>query len=242
MIKVVKFVKDALLFIPITLVVQPLSKLLLLILYFNKLIIWKNANKGTILFNDFYKPIRNYNKRIQLYEFLINHFNLREEQFNYLEFGVASGLSFQWWMANNSHVDSKFFGFDTFEGLPENWGVFYKKGDMSSGLPIINDQRGEFIKGLFQQSLIPFIDTHRSWLKDTKRKIIHLDADLYTATSFVLSQLYFSLNKNDIILFDEFSVPLHEFKAFHEFMHVYNIKLQPIAAVNNYYQIAFIVL
>jgi hypothetical protein len=72
-------------------------------------------------------------------------------------------------------------------------------------------------------------------------KIIHLDADLYTATLFVLMQLFPYLKTGDLIFFDEFSVPTHEFKAFDEFTQACYIKLKPIGAVNNFYQTAFIV-
>jgi hypothetical protein len=76
-------------------------------------------------------------------------------------------------------------------------------------------------------------------LKSTTQKVIHIDADLYSATIFSLSQLYPFLQKGDIILFDEFSVALHEFKAYWEFTGNYYIKLKPIVAVNNFYQVAF---
>jgi hypothetical protein len=72
-------------------------------------------------------------------------------------------------------------------------------------------------------------------------KIIHLDADLYTATLFVLTQLYPYLQKGDLIFFDEFSVATHEFKAFEEFAKAFYVKLKPVAAVNNFYQTAFVV-
>jgi signal peptidase I len=54
-------------------------------------------------------------------------------------------------------------------------------------------------------------------------------------------QLYPYLQKGDLIFFDEFSVPTHEFKAFDEFTQTCYIKLKPIAAVNNFYQTAFVV-
>jgi ASC-1-like (ASCH) protein len=68
-----------------------------------------------------------------------------------------------------------------------------------------------------------------------------MDADLYSATIFTLSQLYPYIKKGDIILFDEFNVPLHEFKAYKEFIEAFYIKLKPVAAVNNFYQTAFVV-
>ncbi len=53
--------------------------------------------------------------------------------------------------------------------------------------------------------------------------------------------IFLLLKKDDIITFDEFSVPMHEFKAFHEFTSNFYIKLKPVAAVNNFYQTAFVV-
>jgi hypothetical protein len=71
--------------------------------------------------------------------------------------------------------------------------------------------------------------------------VIHCDADLYTATIFVLSQMYPFLKKGDIILFDEFNVPMHEYKAFKEFTENFYITLNPIGQVNSFYQTAFVV-
>ncbi|MGL4347529.1 MAG: hypothetical protein ACRCR9_05570 [Chitinophagaceae bacterium] len=48
-----------------------------------------------------------------------------------MEFGVANGSSLQYWINKNYCQESFFYGFDTFEGLPEKWGHF-KKGDMNS--------------------------------------------------------------------------------------------------------------
>ena len=66
-----------------------------------------------------------------------------------------------------------------------------------------------------------------------------IDADLYSATLFVLTTFAPYLKKGDIIFFDEFSVPTHEFKVFHDFVQSYYINLELIAAANNYYFIAF---
>jgi adenosine deaminase len=82
---------------------------------------------------------------------------------------------------------------------------------------------------------------HQSLLSSSTRKVIHLDADLYSATIFTLAQLYPYLKTGDIILFDEFNVPLHEFKAYTEFIESYYITLTPLTAVNNFYQTSFVV-
>jgi len=65
-----------------------------------------------------------------------------------------------------------------------------------------------------------------------------MDADLYTSTLFVLTSLSHILEKGDILIFDEFNVPMHEFKAFSEWTASYYIKYEVIGAVNNFYQVA----
>ena len=72
-----------------------------------------------------------------------------------------------------------------------------------------------------------------------KRKLIHMDADLFSATLFALSQLYPYLQKGDIIMFDEFNVYGHEFKAFRLFTECFYVKLKLISARNNFYHAAF---
>ncbi len=87
-------------------------------------------NRRKDILNDFYVARRNYNKRLQLFDYICSKFNLTGQPIDYLEFGVAGGHSFKWWMEKCSHTESRFYGFDTFEGLPESWGAF-KKGDMN---------------------------------------------------------------------------------------------------------------
>lgn len=158
---------------------------------------------------------------------------------NYLEFGVASGKSFDWFMSQNSHAESRFFGFDTFDGLPEDWGPF-KKGAFSNNneMPLIKDFRGKYLKGLFQQTIPSFFPE----LDAGRRNVLMMDADLWSATLYVLTSFAPFLKKGDIIFFDEFVVPTHEFKAFLDFTQSYYINLELIAAANNYYFVAFKVL
>jgi hypothetical protein len=66
-----------------------------------------------------------------------------------------------------------------------------------------------------------------------------MDADIYNSTLFALTMMGPYLKKDDILLFDEFNVPMHEFKAFSEFISSFYIKVKLIGAVNNYYQTAF---
>jgi O-methyltransferase len=192
------------------------------LLYLSRFSAWAAKNRK-IAYNDF--PSRwDYQKRYPFYQWVLEKEALLSEPVNYLEFGVADGFSFRWFLEKLNHPHSSFCGFDTFTGLPEDFGV-YKKGTFNSGKnqPEINDSRGNFYQGL----------------DNSRRNIIMMDADLYSATLFVLTSLAPFLKKGDIIFFDEFAVPTHEYKAFSDFVQSYYLDLELIAAANNYYFTAF---
>ncbi len=74
----------------------------------------------------------------------------------YLEFGVASGTSLSHWVRNDNHPESLFVGYDTFEGLPEDWGRIPKGAyTMNGKMPAISDPRVKFNKGLFEDTTAP---------------------------------------------------------------------------------------
>lgn len=195
----------------------------------------KQDRKGT--YNDFYTAKRDYARRYKLYQHVLESQNLINSPIDYLEFGVCQGHSFRWWVEANKNPESRFVGFDTFEGLPEAWGVAFKKGDMNAVIPDIRDNRVDFKKGLFQETFIPFTKSHD--LNSNKIKVIHLDADLFSSTLYILTSIAPYLKKGDILLFDEFNVPNHEFLAFQCFTQSFYIKTKLIGAVNNYLQVAF---
>jgi O-methyltransferase len=196
---------------------------------------WIKDNRRKGIMDDFYRPVRKYNDREKLHEYIATTEQLQNEPIDYLEFGVCGGTSFFWWLAKNNNAESRFFGFDTFEGLPEAWGPF-QKGSMSAGIPEIEDKRASFHKGLFQDTLFPFLDAYN--LNNGRRKVIHMDADLFSSTLFTLTSLARYIKPGDIILFDEFNVPNHEFAAFNYFVNSFYIKYELLGAVNNYYQVA----
>ncbi len=101
--------------------------------------------------------------------------------------------------------------------------------------PEIEDNRVKFYQGLFQQTLNGFLKSY----VPNERRIIHLDADLYSATIYVLTTITPILRKGDILFFDEFNVPLHEFKAFTEWTTSFYIDYEVIGSVNNFHQVAF---
>ncbi len=230
---IIRFLKSTFIRLKLHVLYSPFTGVWMQMAWMTKLSKWADENKK-IPFNDF--PSKwNYDKRYDLYKYIIEK-EVLDLSINYLEFGVADGHSFNWWMTANTHPSSRFYGFDTFTGLPENFGP-YKKGTFNTGnnIPVIKDDRGKFYQGLFQQTLPDFLKT----FDNCKKTVVMLDADLYTATLFVLTSLAPFLKKDDIIFFDEFVVPTHEFKAYKDFISSHYFNLELIGAANNYYFVAF---
>ena len=131
---------------------------------------------------------------------------IKNSPINYLEFGVFQGYSINKWRIYNKNSESRFYGFDSFEGLPDDWkysyGLEMKKGkfDVKGSIPKIDDSRVSFIKGYFQETLPRFLETFNS----NNRLIIHCDADLYSSTLFVLASMNKIIIPGTIIIFDEF--------------------------------------
>jgi hypothetical protein len=210
--------------------IEPFTGLMHQAIYMSKLSRWRSRARING-YNDWYQGKWDYSKRYNLYEAVSRAEKLDSSAIDYFEFGVCGGHSFKWWLEHNKNADSKFYGFDTFEGLPEAFGPF-GKGSMAAALESLNitDPRAGFYKGLFQDTLVPFLDQYRAG----RRKLIHLDADLFSATLFSLSQLYRFLREGDILLFDEFAVPVHEFRAFKIFTESFYLNYEVIGAANNY--------
>jgi hypothetical protein len=140
----------------------------------------------------------------------------------WLEFGVASGNTVNY---ISKFTDDTVYGFDSFEGLPEKWRDGFDKGMFSrrGNLPIVNNNV-KLIKGWFSDTLIPFIKTHNK-----KVTFIHLDADLYSSTKYILDVLKNYIDDGCIIVFDElvnypgFDGETGELKAFYEFITENNV-------------------
>lgn len=195
------------------------------------------SRRKKLLINDYFTWKRDHNRRYDMYRAVSDAYGLHQAAVDYLEFGVAGANSIKWWLGENKNTDSRFHGFDTFEGLPEDWDASFKKGAMSFNMPQLDDQRARFYKGLFQDTLGPFLQSNA--LVAGRKKIIHLDADLFSSTLFALSMLSEHLKPGDIVFFDEFNVPNHEYYALRIFEKTFYREFKLIGAVNNYYQTAF---
>jgi len=135
---------------------------------------------------------------------------------DYLEFGVFQGESFAYWLDMEVHPDSRFYGFDTFTGLPTDWSAHFRRGhfDVEGTTPSVKDDRGQFIKGLFQETLPPFLT---AFAPAGRQLVIHNDSDLYSSTLYVLASMNHLLVPGTIIIFDEFASPMHEWRAWNDY-------------------------
>jgi hypothetical protein len=149
-----------------------------------------------------------------------------------LEFGVYEGRTLR---QLRREMDESYlmFGFDSFEGLPEDWsGTSCKKEDLST------------------HGVIPQIDGAKifpGWFKDTipeyrKEKapiaLLHCDADLYSSTIDILYGLNDCILSGTVVVFDEWyynhrdieANRQHEQKAFYEWVEEFDreYELQPL--------------
>ena len=161
-----------------------------------------------------------------LYENLFSHF--RDEKINLLEFGTHEGKSIKKFLSLNSNKYSKFYGFDSFLGLPEFWRKGFDQGafNVNGRTPIINDNRVTFIKGYFQNTLPKFILEN----KFEENLFVHYDADLFSSTLYCLLKLD-TLKIPYIAIFDEFHPD--EVNALKKYIDMTSAKIEMISKVKN---------
>ena len=144
----------------------------------------------------------------------------------YLEFGVAAGNSMRAMAARFTHHESRFFGFDSFDGLPEGWtplstvnmpvGAFSIKGRA----PDLDDCRATLVKGWFQNTVPAFLSGGH--VGGPRPHLVHFDADLYSSTLFLLSSLWHHIPEYYFIM-DEFMYD--EIVALRDFTLAYPVEL-----------------
>jgi hypothetical protein len=95
----------------------------------------------------------------------------------------------------------KIYGFDSFEGLREDWNgrIDHPKTTftLNKKLPKLNNNVTPIV-GWVQDTLNPFLKEHNPSIVFT-----HMDMDTYESTKFALEQIKPYLSKKSIILFDE---------------------------------------
>ena len=141
-----------------------------------------------------------YSNKYKVRDFLIKYIN---EQGNIdqnicLEFGVRNGLSINYFSKN---IKSQFYGFDTFQGIPEDWvGTSGHKGSYSANgvIPKVN-KNVSIIQGLIEDTLVDFLINNKK-----KISFIHIDVDIYSTSKFILNKIKEYIQGDVIILFDDF--------------------------------------
>lgn len=132
-----------------------------------------------------------------------------------LEFGVYAGASLKW--IADRLPDRVVHGFDSFEGLPEDWTHSQKKGRFSleGRLPDVGAANAVLHKGWFAESLPPFLAAHPGPVR-----FAHIDCDIYSSSKTVLELLTPRMVAGTVLVFDEYlNYPgweQHEYRAFQE--------------------------
>ena len=160
---------------------------------------------------------------------------LSAERVLYLEFGVYEGYTLRRWAKLLTNPASSLHGFDSFEGLPEDWDELRPRGtfDVAGAIPQYDDPRVSLHRGWFSDTLPRFA------LPPHQRLVIHIDADLYSSTKLVLDTLREAIVPGTVIVFDEFCDRLHEMKAFGEFMQATGARFRLLGGTTNLEQVTF---
>ena len=161
----------------------------------------------------------------------------------YLEMGICTGKTVNFIAAlNPTH---QIYGFDSFEGLPEDWvkenkiipkGTFGFKNPNEMPYVLHN---AFLYKGWFKESLPAF---KKSFFKGSQIAFLNIDYDLYSSTVDIFEALEENIVPGTIIVFDEFynypGAEHHEFKAFSEFLEKTGLHAEYLAYNVNHEQVA----
>ena len=147
-----------------------------------------------------------------------------------VEFGVYSGYSLGI-IAEHMPV----IGFDSFEGLPEDWRPGFPKETFGIG---VNPEDGRSIQDVLMMGPNRMIVS--GWFEDTVPKVpfphlslVHIDCDLYSSTVTALNGVLPYIHAGTVIVFDEYhgypGWQDHESKAWHEFCATNGVTAELIA-------------
>lgn len=151
----------------------------------------------------------------------------RDRKGLYCEFGVYQGETINFIAAR---VSDEVHGFDSFEGLPEDWRAGFPRGKFGMvKLPSVKPNV-RLHKGWFEDSLPVFKKEHGDPVL-----FAHLDADLYSSTKTVFAVLGDRIVPGTVLQFDEFfNYPgwkYGEGLAFQEFAAAHGIEVEYIGYV-----------
>jgi hypothetical protein len=156
----------------------------------------------------------------------------------FLEFGVFQGGTINF--LSSLIPNKKFYGFDSFEGLPEDWVGIVGKGHFKTNIPKVNDNV-DLVVGWFDETLDKFLEEH-----DETISFVHLDADLYSSIDYVLKKIENKIEDKCLFIFDDFlqfpNYKEHSIKCFYEFLKRTNYTYTPVGYVKeDFSRCAFII-
>ncbi len=165
--------------------------------------------------------------------------DLAEPNGLFLEFGVASGRTINHLALNTPQAH--FYGFDSFDGLPEAWRSGFDKGAFAQArLPAV-PPNVTLIKGWFDETLPAFLHDRPG----VPLSLLHIDCDLYSSTRTIFANLRDRIVPGTVIVFDEYwNYPGwrdHEFKAFEELLAETGIRARPFGFVPSHQQAGFVI-
>lgn len=154
----------------------------------------------------------------------------------FLEFGVATGRTIN--HIARIHQDHFIHGFDSFEGLPEDWTSRMPKGFFARHrLPKVRDNVKLYV-GWFDNTLLSW----KANYGNAPIQFLHIDSDLYSSAVTILETLKDNIVPGTVIAFDEYiNYPgweLDEFRAWQEHVAKYNIKYEYIGRVSKHQKVA----
>jgi hypothetical protein len=112
------------------------------------------------------------------------------------EFGVAAGESFLQFL--DRCPNRQIYGFDSFEGIPEDWWT-RPKGTFAAPPPQFTNPNGHLIKGWYDESAPRFF---RDWKGSIA--LLHIDCDLYSSTAIAFRYALDHCGHDTVVLFDEY--------------------------------------
>lgn len=117
----------------------------------------------------------------------------------FLEFGVDTGGTIN--QIARLAPKRKVFGFDSFEGLPEDWGgtsLLQGRFDRQGKKPKV-PRNVTLVKGWFDETIPKWKLEHEDHIS-----LCHVDCDLYSSTATIFQELEERFCDGTIILFDEY--------------------------------------
>jgi tetratricopeptide (TPR) repeat protein len=139
-----------------------------------------------------------------------------------LEFGVRHGNSIR---QLAELANQPIHGFDSFEGIPEDWHDEGKGSYSTKGVIPKVPNNVSLHQGWFDQTLPQFLAEHTAPVR-----LINIDCDIYSSTKTVLDLLASRIQSGTVIIFDEYIGNQHwredEFKAFQEAIKTYGWKYE----------------